>query len=232
MASFCWASPGPLPHEYDLQRSGWQRNAGPPGRRDDSLLLIARHRPDRTTPTHSVSRSHSGHAARTLCVGICEPDLRARLLDEGFGDVLGPDLSYAEFAIRARRVLERLEHLPRHRAIGALRLDLLARDGSVEGRPLALHPREFAMLWYLAGLNEGGASRAELLGEVWDVHHEPETNSVAVHAFRIRAKLRLAGLEGMLRTDAAGRYRLIALDASAPMGDAHREECRRDPAIL
>ncbi|HEX7752057.1 MAG TPA: hypothetical protein VF440_06605 [Novosphingobium sp.] len=35
---------------------------------------------------------------------------------------------------------------------------------------------------------------------VWRLRHMPETNSIPVHVFRLRAKLAVAGLGGALRT--------------------------------
>ncbi|MBV1690560.1 winged helix-turn-helix domain-containing protein [Novosphingobium sp. G106] len=98
--------------------------------------------------------------------------------------------------------------LPRYRTIGPLRLDLFARDGFVAGRPLALHPREFALLWRLADRPGMAVSKQALLSEVWRLYHVPDTNSLAVHVFRLRAKLAGAGLEGYVRTVDAGGYML------------------------
>jgi DNA-binding response OmpR family regulator len=173
---------------------------------------------------------------RALVTGVARPSERVRLLAQGVGDAVGPSIAFEEFAIRARLVTERADRLPRMRRVGALMLDLLRREGFVGNRALALHPREFEMAWHLAALDGGGASRTQLLRDVWGVHHEPETNSVAVHAFRIRAKLRVHGLADMLATDRAGRYRLIALDHIAQLRDKAPqiicEERERDRTVL
>lgn len=173
---------------------------------------------------------------RAVVTDIANPHRRARLLARGVGDVLAPGTDLDELAIRARRVLDRAAQLPRWRCVGALSLDLLRRDGFVQNRRLCLHPREFEMAWHLAELGPRGASRARLLCEVWDIRHEPETNSVAVHAFRLRAKLRVHGLAGMLATDRAGRYRLIPLDEPDILrdkaGNPDTEERERDRTVL
>lgn len=49
-------------------------------------------------------------------------------------------------------------------------------------------------------------SRAALYAQVWRLNYLPETNSIAVHVFRLRAKLAFAGLDSMVRTAPSGGY--------------------------
>jgi len=100
------------------------------------------------------------------------------------------------------------EMLPRFRELGDLTLDLFHRDGRIDDRWVGFHPREFEMLWRLSDRPGEVLSRRRLLAEVWRIHHEPETNSVAVHVSRIRAKLEPFGLAHILRTHAKGGYYL------------------------
>lgn len=114
-------------------------------------------------------------------------------------------------ASTARRLLiESEEMIPRFREAGDLTLDLFHRDGRVEDRWLGLHPREFELLWRLAEEIGTPVTRKQLLAEVWRIHHEPETNSVAVHVARVRAKLDRFGLSRMLVTHPQGGYFLDA----------------------
>lgn len=96
--------------------------------------------------------------------------------------------------------------IPRFREAGDVTLDLFHRDGRVEDRWLALHPREFALLWRLAEQPGERITRQQLLAEVWRIHFEPETNSVAVHVARVRAKLESVGLARMIATHPDGGY--------------------------
>ncbi|MEL7690562.1 crotonase/enoyl-CoA hydratase family protein [Citromicrobium bathyomarinum] len=96
---------------------------------------------------------------------------------------------------------------------GPLRLDLFHRDAHFEGRWLALHPREFALLWRLAETPGATVSQSALLRDVWRCPFEPGTNRVAVHIARLRRKLEPLGLAAMIATDGAG-YRL---DSAAPL---------------
>ncbi|MEM9086053.1 MAG: winged helix-turn-helix domain-containing protein [Pseudomonadota bacterium] len=100
--------------------------------------------------------------------------------------------------------------IPRFREAGEVTLDLLHRDGRVEARWLALHPREFSLLWRLASEPGKRVSRRQLLADVWRIQFEPETNSLAVHVARVRAKLKTFGLSHILATHPDGGYYLDA----------------------
>jgi DNA-binding response OmpR family regulator len=51
--------------------------------------------------------------------------------------------------------------------------------------------------------------KRELLRDVWNLTFVPETNSVAVHASRLRSKLAAAGLPGWIQTVPGGGYQLL-----------------------
>ena len=99
-----------------------------------------------------------------------------------------------------------LQMLPRVRNLGRLRLDLFARDGFVGKRPLGLHPREFALIWRLAEAQGTAVAKKALVRDVWRMAHVPDTNSLAVHVFRLRAKLAVAGLAELVCTAPSGAY--------------------------
>lgn len=99
--------------------------------------------------------------------------------------------------------------IPRFREVGDVTLDLFHRDGRIDGRWLGLHPREFALIWRLAQQPGERMTRRQLLAEVWRIHFEPETNSVAVHVARVRAKLEPFGLSRLIGTHPQGGYFLV-----------------------
>ena len=143
-----------------------------------------------------------------LVLGVEDTGERARLLGMGFAEVVGNGLSLQEVAARAARIADMAGALQRHRVHQELKLDLLLRDGFVAGKALGLHPREFALMWRLMETPGEAVEKTELLREVWRLSFVPETNSIAVHASRLRAKLARAGLHGWVQTSADGGYLL------------------------
>lgn len=209
MRRFEWLAAGPIPAAWDLRRLGWRLTEGAraPGEEDLHPLLA--------TPLGlafaewlSLTAAAPRRRTRIVMLGVGDSAERARLLRLGFGDALPPAVTIEELEQRALQRTEWAGLLPRHRQLGPLRLDLLSRDGLVAGRALALHPREFALLWRLGDQPGEAVSPDLLLRDVWRLEFRPETNSLAVHVSRLRTKLRLAGLDGLIETLPDGAYRL------------------------
>lgn len=176
---------------------------------EDCLLLADARQLDPRRWLTLVDPARSHLRRRVLLLGIADPQERADLLRMGFGDVLGPKPIRAEIAARAARVDQAVASIIRQRRCGALVLDLVRRDGFVGDAPLRLNPREFALLWRLMDSPGVAVPKRVLLRDVWHLRFQPETNSLAVHASRLRAKLALAGLGGMVQTAADGGYLLV-----------------------
>lgn len=184
------------PPQWDLRRIGWTLSADTGG--VHARLVDAR----------ACDAPDGGDPALCLYVGVDSGRERARLLDAGCGDALPANVTLPELAQRARRVAAARARLPRLRAAGPLTLDLFHRDARAGERWLALHPREFALLWRLAEHPGETVARATLLREVWRLEFEPGTNSIEVHVSRLRAKLALAGIEPLVETVPPGGYRV------------------------
>lgn len=225
MRRFRWLGPGQLAEALDLRQFDWRLVEGGNGDaapNDLPCLLLA----DRGLLSarkwiwlHGLSDELRG---QVLLAGVGQSEERAWLLQLGIGDVLEPGASLAELAARAQRIVGRIAQNPLRMTVGPMTLDLAAREGFVAGRRLGLHPREFALLWRLAQSPGQPASRAELLAEVWHLARQPETNSLAVHVCRLRAKLRIAGLDGIIASTADGYVLLPGLDARERIGKVAR----------
>ncbi|MFM6931192.1 MAG: winged helix-turn-helix domain-containing protein [Novosphingobium sp.] len=161
-----------------------------------------------SNPSQARSIAGMRERARAILIGIDKSDERAEWLRNGFGEVLPARVSLIELEMRALRVRLAADAEPRRRRHGALELDLLLREGTVKGRRLGLHPREFSLLWRLAQTPGRAVSPQDLLSEVWQMNFRPETNSLAVHVCRLRAKLAAAGLSGIVATAPDGGYAL------------------------
>lgn len=209
MKTFGWVSPQRDPPErWDLRRLGWRLCC-----RSGDRLAECRHGLIADTrgldPAERRELSEAERPAwRLLLIGVEEPTERARLLTMGCAEVMSSSIGLHELEARARRVDDRFGMLPRWRTVGALTLDLLHRDARCGGRRLALHPREFAVLWRLADSPGARVTRQQLLTDVWRLRHAPETNSLEVHVSRLRTKLAELGCRGVVLTDPRGGYRL------------------------
>lgn len=209
LRQFQWFATGPVPDGCDLRRLGWtlvQPGIEPPQAEAPPLIAM----PHRAVVSDWVMLVGASvkRRRRVLAVGVEDPGERARLLRLGFGDAIGGTLDLEEIESRALRIDEAMRSLPRERTLGPLRLDLLVRDAFVAGRGAGLHPREFLLLWRLAEEPGAAVPASELRSDVWRLAFRPETNSLAVHVSRLRAKLRTAGLDGLIETRADGAYRL------------------------
>jgi DNA-binding response OmpR family regulator len=149
---------------------------------------------------------HSGLPEQIMLLGIDDPLERAGLLAAGCGEALPSMTGLGELDIRAHRLASLSDLLPRLRDAGPVTLDLFHRDGRIGQSWLALHPREFGLIWRLAECPGRPVTRAELLHDVWRLRHDPETNSVQVHVSRLRSKLAAHGLGALVATDPVGGY--------------------------
>jgi len=70
-----------------------------------------------------------------------------------------------------------------------LEIDTRRHRASRSGRALNLSPKEFLLLKHLARSAGEVVSRTEIVGQVWDMNFEPETNVVDVVVRRLRAKV-------------------------------------------
>jgi DNA-binding response OmpR family regulator len=73
--------------------------------------------------------------------------------------------------------------------IGGLRIDPIAREVQVEGRPAELTPREFDLLHFFARHPGKVYSRMDLLNQVWGYSHDGYEHTVNTHINRLRMKV-------------------------------------------
>lgn len=115
-----------------------------------------------------------------------------RLLDAGADDYLVKPYSTAQLAARVRAVLRRAEADAGGSdevAVGALRIDVAAREARLEGVPLDLSPKEFDLLLALAERAGEVVSKRELLAQVWREPWGGSERTVDVHLSWLRKKL-------------------------------------------
>ena len=115
-------------------------------------------------------------------------------LEIGADDYVSKPFSPAEVVARVRTVLRRSSAGDRPADAAPLRFDGIELDGRshevrVEGQAVALTPKEFDLLHFLASNPRAVFSRLRLLDELWDVAFEGDPATVTVHIRRLREKI-------------------------------------------
>jgi len=204
MGVFRWISDQVLPAALDLRLQGWVLVSDDDSR--ECVTIVLADDLDRDG-AFKVPGKPAVPRRLTIVGGVNRTDHRARFLAQGFGEAVGDPVTLEELAARASRLPVFRNWLPRRRVIGGLELDLLTRDGLMQGQPIGLKPREFELLWRLADTPDEPVSRLSLVHDVLGLSFEPTSNSIAVHMSRLRGKLVAAGLTGLVETESGG-YRL------------------------
>lgn len=117
------------------------------------------------------------------------PD-RVTGLDLGADDYLTKPFSFEELLARVRaRLRDQGQAAATTLEAGPLRLDLVRRTASVDGREVELTAREFLLAETLARHPGQVLSREQLLDRVWGLAHDPGSNVVDVYVGYLRRKL-------------------------------------------
>jgi len=117
---------------------------------------------------------------------------RVRGLDLGGDDYVTKPFSVPELMARVRALLRRTSSAPDAADIlkfGLVEIDFQRYTAHRRGRPVELTRKEFALLRFLASLEDNVATRDEILNKVWGVESYPITRTVDNHISSLRAKL-------------------------------------------
>lgn len=121
-------------------------------------------------------------------------DDRVRGLQTGADDFLVKPFAFAELLARVQALVRRRHGRKNPRlVVGALAIDTAARTVALQGRPVALTPREYALLEYLAARPGQVVSRGELEEHLYEGRIELSSNAVDSAVCALRRRLDAPG---------------------------------------
>jgi two-component system OmpR family response regulator len=142
----------------------------------------------------SVLKSLRAARIRTpaiLLTAMGSVDERVAGLRGGADDYMVKPFAFVELLARIDTIARRpaLKEEVTELAVGDLRLDLLKREATREGKTIELQPREFLLLKHFMERPGRVQTRTILLEAVWGLHFDPKTSVVETHISRLRNKI-------------------------------------------
>jgi two-component system response regulator RegX3 len=115
-------------------------------------------------------------------------------LELGADDYVTKPFSAAELigriaALLRRRALDRATNEQLVRTVGAIRIDLVRDEVSVEGKPVSLTPSEFKILGLLAGVPGAAYTRRQIMEHLWGSTFTADEHTCEVHVSALRRKI-------------------------------------------
>lgn len=135
---------------------------------------------------------------------------RVKGLDLGADDYLPKPFSFEELLARVRSQLRRQsevkETVLEYRGV---KVDLLSHTAHVNGEPLDLTRREFALLEIFMQNPTRILTRTLISEKIWASHYEVDTNLLDVYMSRLRAKLEKGQEKPLFKTVRGVGYQLL-----------------------
>ncbi len=134
-------------------------------------------------------------------------------LDHGADDYVEKPFSVGELMARIRTALRHArtrDQVPEVFAAGGLSVDLATRQVTLGAAPIALSPREFALLEILVRNAGRVLTHRQLLIAVWGPAHADDVQYLRVYIGHLRQKL--GADAGMIATEPGIGYRLATAD--------------------
>jgi DNA-binding response OmpR family regulator len=111
-------------------------------------------------------------------------------LDAGADDYLVKPFAFEELAARVRALLRREPRITQPiLTVGSLAMDTIMREVTLDGQPVNLTMKEFALLEYLLRHPNIVVTRTSLEQHIWNQEFESTSNLVDVYIRRLRKKI-------------------------------------------
>jgi two-component system OmpR family response regulator len=139
---------------------------------------------------------------------------RVEGLEKGADDYLAKPFEADELRARLRALLRRATmQAPESDllAFGDIEIRLRARTVHIGQIHIAISPREFDLITFMARNADQVVTRMQLLEQVWNLHFDPGTNVVDVHVGRLRRKLEEVAGRPLIQTARGEGYMFAPL---------------------
>jgi len=142
-------------------------------------------------------------------------------LELGADDYVVKPFGFRELVARIRAVTRRTARQPEPdggavQQLGRLEIDRRTHRVAIDGRPVALTPKEYDLLVFLASDPGAMRTREEIIDAVWDPHWFGPTKTLDVHVASLRRKL---GDASWIETARGVGYRLSVPAAASTAGN-------------
>lgn len=134
-------------------------------------------------------------------------------LDAGADDYMGKPFALAELSARLRALTRRGQPLEARLRIADLEVDTIRRRVTRGGQPIALKPKEYALLEFLIRHSDRPVTRSHIIEHVWDIHFDSVSNVVDVHINSLRSKIDRGAEVPLIHTVRGVGYMLSASPA-------------------
>ena len=185
--------------KYSFERAGYNVLSASDG--EAAVTVARRLKPDLVLLDVMLPRLDGFEVCRILRLETDAPILmltargeeadRITGLELGADDYVTKPFSMRELLVRVRNILKRTEPSRTHERLTAdrLELDLNSYTAALDGKPLKLRPREFALLAMLIGNRGHALTRLQILEHLWGYDYIGDTRTVDVHVRWIREKI-------------------------------------------
>ena len=116
---------------------------------------------------------------------------KVRGLKAGAEDYIVKPFEVMELLARIEVVLRRCQKTEKKLVYGKIEIDTEKHIVQIEGKSIAVSPKEFEVLCYFVEHQDVVISRERLLADLWDIHYQGETRTVDTHVQQVRRKLEL-----------------------------------------